>query len=132
MLVPLEGEIVKAKAVDERLVLVVDDDSGNRESMSELLDNKGYSVLQAENGQKALDMLKQAPILPCLVVLDMAMPIMDGRGFLKRRAHDPDLRDIPVVLVSGNSQKGALKGIEGYFRKPVNVERLIEVIDQHC
>jgi len=124
---------VKAKHTDERLVLVVDDDSGNRETMSELLDNKGYSVLQAENGQKALDILKHVSILPCLVVLDMAMPIMDGRGFLRRRAHDPDLRDIPVVVVSGSSQKGApLQGIEGYFRKPVNVERLIEVIDQHC
>ena len=61
------------------------------------------------------------------------MPIMDGRGFLKRRAHDPDLRDIPVVVFSGNSQKGApLKGIEGYFHKPVDVDRLIEVIDQRC
>ncbi|MGA8643378.1 response regulator [Candidatus Binatus sp.] len=125
--------MVNAKAVDERLVLVVDDDSGNRETMSELLDNKGYSVLQAENGQRALDILKKNPQHPCLVVLDMAMPIMDGRGFLKRRAHDPDLRNIPVVVVSGNSQKGApLQGIDAYFRKPVDVERLIEVIDQHC
>lgn len=61
------------------------------------------------------------------------MPIMDGRGFLKRRAHDPALRDIPVVIVSANSQSGVpLQGIDGYFRKPVNVDRLIEVIDQHC
>jgi CheY-like chemotaxis protein len=124
---------VKIKPVDDRLVLVVDDDPGNRESMSELLDIKGYSVLQAENGQRALDILKKNGQLPCLVVLDMAMPILDGRGFLKRRARDPDLRDIPVVVVSGNSQKGApLEGIEGYFRKPVNVDRLIEVIDQYC
>ncbi len=125
--------MAKAKAVDERLVLVVDDDSGNRETMSELLDNRGYSVLQAENGQRALDILKKNPQLPCLVVLDMAMPIMDGRGFLKRRARDPDLREIPVVVVSANSRnQEPLQGIDGYFRKPVNVDRLIEVIDQHC
>ena len=124
---------MKIKPVDDRLVLVVDDDPGNRESMSELLDIKSYSVLQAENGQRALDILKKNGQLPCLVVLDMAMPILDGRGFLKRRAHDPDLRDIPVVVVSGNSQKGApLKGIEVYFHKPVDVDRLIEVIDQRC
>jgi two-component system, chemotaxis family, chemotaxis protein CheY len=125
--------MVNTKPVGERLVLVVDDDSGIRDSMSDLLYSKGYSVLQAENGQRALEILKKAPQFPCLVVLDMAMPIMDGRGFLNRRAHDPALREVPVVVVSGNSQTGApLPGIAGYFRKPVNVDRLIEVIDQHC
>lgn len=125
--------MVKTKPVDGRLVLLVDDDSGIRESMSELLSTEGYSVLQAENGQMALDVLKKIPRRPCLVVLDMAMPIMDGRGFLKRRAHDPALREIPVVVVSANSQPRApLQGIDGYFQKPVNVDRLIEVIDQHC
>ncbi len=122
-----------AKPVDERMVLVVDDDPGIRESMSDLLHTKGYSVLQAENGQRALDILKKTPQFPCLIVLDMAMPIMDGRVFLKRRAHEAALRDIPVVVVSGSSQTGApLPGIGGYFRKPVNVDRLMEVIDQQC
>ena len=114
------------------MVLVVDDDPGIRESMSDLLHKKGYSVLQAENGQRALDVLKTTPQFLCLIVLDMAMPIVDGRVFLKRRAHDAALRDIPVVVVSGSSQTGPLPGIGGYFRKPVNVDRLIEVIDQHC
>jgi CheY-like chemotaxis protein len=73
------------------------------------------------------------PHFPCLVVLDLAMPVMDGRGFLKLRAQDPILRDIPVVVVSGNSQSGEpLEGIEAYLRKPVDVDRLIDVIDQHC
>ncbi len=122
-----------AKPVDERMVLVVDDDPGIRESMSDLLYTKGYSVLQAENGQRALDILKKTPQFPCLIVLDLAMPIMDGRVFLKRRAHDAALRDIPVVVVSGSSQTGApLPGISSYFRKPVNVDRLMEVIDQQC
>ena len=125
--------MVKTKPVDARLVLLVDDDSGIRESMSELLNSEGYSVLQAENGQMALDVLKKTPRRPCLVVLDMAMPIMDGCGFLKRRAHDPALREIPVVVVSANSQpRAALQGIDGYFQKPVNVDRLIQVIDRHC
>ena len=124
---------MKPKPTDERLVLVVDDDSNIRESMSELLHTKGFSVLEAENGQRALDILKKAPNFPCLVVLDMAMPIMDGRGFLERRAHDSALRHIPVVVATANLQSGApLRGIDGYFWKPVNVDRLIEVIDQHC
>jgi CheY-like chemotaxis protein len=87
---------------DEKSVMVVDDDTSVRESMSRLLEAKGYSVLQADNGQTALDLLKKEPHFPCLVILDLAMPIMDGRRFLEIRAEDPILRDIPVVVVSGN------------------------------
>jgi CheY-like chemotaxis protein len=117
----------------DRLVLLVDDDSFVRESMHALLDSKGYSVQEAENGRNALDLLKKMPILPCVIVLDLAMPIMDGRVFLKFRAKDPILRDIPVVVVSGNPSTGKpLEGIEAYLPKPVKVDRLIEVIDQHC
>lgn len=92
---------------DEIFVLVVDDDTSAREGLSELLDAKGYTVLQAENGQIALDVLKKMPHLPCLIVLDLAMPVMDGRGFLKQRALDPILRDIPVVVVSGRVRSTA-------------------------
>jgi CheY-like chemotaxis protein len=118
---------------DEKLVLVVDDDSYARESMVEILDAKGYCVLQAENGQMALDVLKTTPHFPCLVLLDLAMPVMDGRGFLKHQAQDAILRDIPVVVISGNARTDEpLNGICAYLCKPVNVDRLIEVIDQHC
>ena len=116
-----------------KLVLVVDDDPFARESLSELLAAKGYSALQAENGQKALEVLKKTPRFPCLIVLDLVMPVMDGRGFLKLRAEDPILRDIPVVVVSGSMQsEEPLDGIDAYLRKPVKVDRLIEIIDQHC
>src|ERR1700730_7062656 len=118
---------------EEKFVLVVDDEPSIRESLSELLDARGYSVLQAENGQKALYVLTKMPRLPCLVVLDLAMPVMDGRAFLKVRALDPVLRDIPVVVVSGNMQSEApLEGIDAYLRKPVKVDRLIAIIGQHC
>jgi CheY-like chemotaxis protein len=122
-----------SKLTDEKIVLLVDDDPLGRESLSELLDAKGYSVLEAENGQTALEVLKKTPHFPCLIVLDLAMPVMDGREFLKLRAVDPILRDIPVVVVSGNMPSGEpLVGIDAYLRKPVKVDRLIEVIDQHC
>ena len=122
-----------ANSSDEKLVLVVDDDTSVRESMSELLNPKGYLVLQADNGQTALDLLKKTPHFPCLIVLDLAMPVMDGRRFLELRAQDPFLRDIPVVVVSGNQPASQpIEGIDGYLRKPVNVDRLIDVIEQHC
>jgi CheY-like chemotaxis protein len=118
---------------DKKLVLVVDDDLYIRESMSDLLDSKGYSVLQAENGQEALEVLKSTMRFPSVVVLDLAMPIMDGRVFLKLRARDPILRGIPVIVVSGNFQSGdPLEGIDGYLSKPVNVDHLLDIIDRHA
>jgi CheY-like chemotaxis protein len=101
--------------------------------MSDLLDSKGYSVLQAENGQEAFEVLKSTMRFPCVVVLDLAMPIMDGRMFLKLRARDPILRRIPVIVVSGNFQSAdPLEGIDGYLSKPVNVDHLLDIIDRHA
>jgi CheY-like chemotaxis protein len=123
----------QARRNDEKLVLVVDDDSSARESMAEILDAKGYRVLQAENGQRALDVLKKTPRFPCLVLLDLAMPVMGGREFLERRARDPILRNIPVVVVSGNTMSDEpLEGIAAYLGKPVSIDRLIDVIQLHC
>lgn len=121
------------KKIEDEAVLVVDDDPDTREVLSELLDASGLKVMQAENGLKALDVLKKTPRFPCLVLLDLSMPVLDGRGFLKRRAKDPTLRDIPVVVISASNQPGEpLEGIEEYLRKPVKVDRLMEIIDHYC
>jgi CheY-like chemotaxis protein len=118
--------------VDDETVLVVDDDPDIRETLSELLDANGYEVLEAENGQIALDVLKSTPRFPCVVLLDLSMPVLDGREFLRRRASDPILRSIPVVVVSGSNQPAdPIEGIDGYLRKPVKFERLIEVIEHY-
>jgi CheY-like chemotaxis protein len=120
------------RTIAEEAVLLVDDDPDIRESLSELLDANGYEVLQAENGQIALDVLKKTPRFPCVVVLDLSMPVLDGREFLKLRASDPILRGIPVVVVSGSNQPDEpLEGIDEFLRKPVKIERLMEIIDQY-
>jgi len=123
----------KRKASNET-ILVVDDDPQIRESLTELLDHRGYSVLQAENGRRALDVLKQVPPrTPCIVVLDLAMPVLDGHQFLRYRAEDPRLRHIPVVVVSGNPQpQHPLEGIEAYLQKPLEPEVLLEIIRKTC
>ena len=116
----------------EEAVLLVDDDQDIRESLSELLDASGYAVLQAENGQMALDVLKTTPRFPLVVLLDLSMPVLDGREFLRRRASDPILREIPVVVVSGSNQSAErLPGIDEYVKKPVKFERLMEIISHY-
>jgi CheY-like chemotaxis protein len=128
-----EVAVSNAKADCRKVILVVDDDAGARGAMCELLDAEGYSVLQAENGQEALDLLENAPDRPCLIVLDLAMPVLDGYEFLTLRSQDPVLSEIPVAVVSGNQiTLKPLDGIDVFLRKPVNVDTLIEAIARRC
>ena len=121
------------KSVNEKLVLVVDDDLLARRFLSRLLNVEGYSVLEAENGQKALEVLEQTTHAPCMILLDLAMPVLDGHGFLKIRANDPALRQIPVAVVSGNVQRGEpLSGIDAILEKPVSRTRLMAVVEHRC
>jgi len=117
------------KPNNDKLVLVVDDDRFVRKSLSKLLVVKGYSVLEAENGQQALEVLETTPHVPRVILLDLRMPVVDGREFLKLRAEDPMLRRIPVVVISGSPLSGEpLDGIDSFLPKPVDADRLIKII----
>src|SRR6202451_1398170 len=114
------------KRIVENLVLVGDDGLSIREILSALLCTKVYSVLEAANGQEALEVLEKSASFPFMILLGLAMPIMDGRSFLKIRAKNPFLRQIPVVVVSGSPASGEpIKGIAAPLRKPVNFDRLM-------
>jgi CheY-like chemotaxis protein len=94
---------------------------------------KGYSVLEAANGQMALEVLTKTPTSPCVILLDLAMPVLDGRGFLKHRAADPALRQIPVAVVSASPEPVvSLNGVDTFLQKPIGFDRLIAVIEHHC
>jgi CheY-like chemotaxis protein len=123
---------MKSTTWKEQSVLVVDDDSFVRESLSELLVSEGYSVVEAENGKHALEVLKKIPHFPCLIVLDLRMPVLDGWGFLRLRAQDPILREIPVVVVSGSLVDEAnFEGIDALLSKPLDFNALIRLIYKH-
>jgi CheY-like chemotaxis protein len=110
-------------------ILLVDDDLELSDTMSEFLKLHGYATLQAQNGQNALDLLKTMAV-PLLIVLDMSMPVLDGRGFLKRRVKDPVLLGIPVVVVSGSDAPASPPmNIKAYLRKPVSMKRLMSIIE---
>ncbi len=103
------------------VVLVVDDNEGNRELLSRRLATEGYSVLEAVNGTSALAMLSRGSI--DLVLLDVMMPDINGREVLERMKGDSALRDIPVIMISGNSEISISSrcievGAEDYLSKP--------------
>ncbi|PLS79555.1 MAG: response regulator, partial [Chloroflexi bacterium] len=83
-------------------ILVVDDDSGIREALTDILEDEGYAVRSACDGQAALDLLRQQAEPPALVLLDLMMPRMNGWQFRSEQRRDPALANIPVVVISAS------------------------------
>ncbi|MBE2205291.1 MAG: response regulator [Chthoniobacterales bacterium] len=79
-------------------VLVVEDDPGNRELLTRMLEKEGYPVTGAENGRVALEKISESP--PALILLDLMMPVMDGFAFLEAMRQRPECAGIPVVVVT--------------------------------
>jgi CheY-like chemotaxis protein len=113
------------------MILIVDDDEDVRDSIADFLTLKGYMVAVAENGQVGLSRLI-AGDAPCVVLLDLVMPVMDGWQFLTSVQGDPVLSQIPVVVVSAHAATHAPTGSAGLIRKPFAFADLYEAVEQHC
>jgi PAS domain S-box-containing protein len=115
----------------ERVILVAEDDVDLRELLCETLEREGYKVATVGNGAQALEYLHRERT-PLLVVLDLTMPVMDGWGFLAERSRNPDLRSIPVIVVSGQQdvERRVIAADARYLPKPVRGKRLIDVMEQ--
>ncbi len=116
-----------------KLVLIVEDHPPTREALYMLLDSQGYQVLQAGNGLEALEVIDAIAEPPSIVLLDLVMPVMDGREFLKARGQDCTLSRIPVVVLSSNARDGeSMDGVEACLRKPTSPETLLRLVHRLC
>jgi CheY-like chemotaxis protein len=115
-------------------VLVVEDDFLVRESISMLLEMEGFRIESAENGRHALDLLYAQQELPCLILLDLMMPVMDGVEFRSRQLGDPKIASVPVVVVSGKARLDELASLQALaiLQKPFQLETVLDIIDRHC
>jgi signal transduction histidine kinase/CheY-like chemotaxis protein len=112
------------------IVLAVDDDPDVRAALCEILARVGCQVATAANGAEALEYLhREAP--PFLIILDLIMPVMDGWAFLSERNRDPDLRSIPVIVVSGQRdvEDRIASAHASYVQKPILANLLIETVE---
>lgn len=112
-------------------ILVVDDDQGALEALSDILEYEGYSVMRASNGLQALERLHDSMPRPELIILDLLMPVMDGWEFRQRQKQDPELANIPVLVVTAI---GTTAGIDAahIIHKPIDVDALLRTVSQLC
>lgn len=114
-------------------VLIVEDDPEVRASLAALVEIEGYRVLEAETGRQALDVCRSSSV--CLILLDIFMPVMNGWAFLDERDKDPQLSDLPVVVITADSSaadSASKRAVVDALTKPVDHDRLLKLIEQHC
>ena len=111
-----------------KTILVVDDEYAIVEALAALLGDEGYRVVSAMNGAEALE--KIAEDRPDLVLLDVMMPVLDGRATLARIREDPTTSALPVVLMSAAPRAQTAQGprSDAFLAKPFGVALLLETI----
>ncbi len=116
-----------------RPILVVEDDPESRFLLERLLGIRGYRTIIATNGQEGLALARAHK--PCLIVLDLMMPVLDGRGFREAQRKDDSISTIPVVCVSGHHDASRIAtSIEAVacLRKPLVFDDLITLVARYC
>jgi CheY-like chemotaxis protein len=113
-------------------VLIVEDDADLREMMAQLLSLEGYRAETASNGREALKYLERGD-RPDVILLDLMMPIMDGWEFRRRQVENPELAQVPVVVLSALDQaRAADLGGTAFLKKPLDFDRLLELVRRFC
>jgi CheY-like chemotaxis protein len=112
-------------------ILIVDDNPINLRLASEVLRHAGHLVVSAVNAEQALDMLRH--FTPQLVLMDVALPGMDGLSLTRLLKADERLRAVPVIALTayamkGDEQKALDAGCDGYIAKPIDTRRLPEQV----
>jgi len=113
--------------------MIVEDDRDTREMLERFLELEGFEVRTAANGQLALDALREDDT-PCVILLDLMMPVMNGWQFRQEQVRDPRFSRIPVVVVTAAGPRDDIPAInaDGWLSKPVDFDRLLSTIAPLC
>jgi CheY-like chemotaxis protein len=120
----------------KKRVLVVDDEPDVLEYLSCLLEDNDYQVATAEDGEKALEKVKEAQ--PDIITLDITMPEKSGVRFYRDIRESDEWKNIPVIMVTGMSQdferfissRRQVPPPEGYMSKPIDQDKILELIEK--
>jgi len=117
--------------MDIKKILIVDDNRDSRELVVKALKGKGYRMIEATDGEEALE--KAVAERPDLILMDISMPKIDGFEVTRRLKSREEFQDVPIVALTAHAMKGDREkalgvGCEGYISKPINIRELPEQI----
>lgn len=112
-------------------ILVVDDNQDNRELVVKILKSKGYQMIEAIDGEEALE--KAIAEKPDLILMDISIPKLNGYEVTRRLKSRADFKDTPIIALTAHAMKGDREktikaGCDGYISKPFNIHELPDQI----
>jgi CheY-like chemotaxis protein len=126
---------VQATVATHPRILLVEDDPALREALAEVLAERGYEVACAGDGREALRALEGRPV-PAVILLDLAMPVMDGWAFRAAQRRDPAIAEIPTIVLSASlgERDASLESLApaAALTKPFDLDRLLDALRSAC
>jgi serine/threonine protein kinase len=115
-------------------VLIVEDDEDIRDGLASVLKARGFRTRVAADGHDALELIRRKGWRPSVILLDLMMPVMDGRQFLASQADDPFLEGIPVLLVTAQPSDDvrSFASVRGVVPKPLEMPALLQLVREVC
>ena len=118
----------------KKRILVVEDQQDNRQILRDLLTNAGFDMIEAENGEEAIASAQASR--PDLILMDIQLPILDGYEATRRIKADPNLKSIPIIVVtsyalSGGEDRARRAGCDDYVAKPFSPRQLLAKIKEY-
>jgi len=114
-------------------ILVIDDDDGMRVPLCRVLEFDGHRTVQAVDGREGLRLLRDG-LDPCLIIMDLMMPGVDGFAFRAAQVADPRLADIPTIVLTASALTVGTNALHAttVVTKPVTVDRVLALVDAYC
>ncbi len=120
--------------MEQKIVLYIEDNYHNRRIVRKILQSRGYTLIEAEDGLSGLAMVYE--LKPPLILLDIGLPGIDGLEVLARVREDPELRNTPVIALTASAMRGDRErfleaGCDDYLSKPIQAMELINKVADH-
>jgi len=115
-------------------VFVIDDNVDIRDGLSIVLMAEGYAVETAANGREALNKLYRG-LQPCIILMDLMMPVMNGFEFRQEQLANPVFASIPLIAYSGVTdprQTAVQLNADAYIHRPEQTEHILALVDRYC